>query len=226
MHDFTVIVADPDEINIDISETMLNVTEESTATYGIRLSHQPRTNNTSTVLIDMTAPDPSTRITLDNPSFTFDSTNWDQYQTVTITGAADANLTNETFTLTHSILGPDAGTARPTLTVVRIDNDTPNLDVSPSSITITEASSGTFELELTQQPAQDVTVTVAPVTNHHDLTVSTSDCASAGSTATFTFTTTSWSTSQDARVCAANDYDAQNDLEQLSLHRPKFRLEL
>ena len=209
-----MFVADPDEINIDISETTLNVTEESTATYGVRISHQPRTNNTATVLIDMTAPDPSTRITLNTPSLTFDSTNWDQYQTVTITGAADANLTNETFTLTHSISGPDTGTAQPTLTVTRVDNDTANLDISKSSVTVGENSSSFFEVELTQQPAAQVSVTVTAIGSDHDLALG--SCADGLSSKVLNFSPANYSDKQRLDVCAGHDYDAKNDTERLS----------
>ncbi len=214
LHDFTVIVADPDEINIDISETTLNVTEESTATYGIRLSHQPRTSNTSTVLISLTSPSGSTPITVQPTSMSFDSTNWDQYRTVTITGAADANLTNETFTLTNSILGPDAGTAQPTLTVTRVDNDTANLDISKSSVTVGENSSSFFEVELTQQPAAQVSVTVTAIGSDHDLALG--SCADGLSSKVLNFSPANYSDKQRLDICAGHDYDAKNDTAKLS----------
>ena len=214
--DVVVTVTDPDKADVVLSDTEISVTEESTATYDVQLSHQPPSGETLTVEIVVTGPSGATLVTLDKSSLTFDSGNWNVGQTVTVTGVADANLVNEEFTLTHTVSGTDAGSATPTLKVTRNDNDTPNLDLSSSSVTTVEDSSGTFDLNLTQQPSAAVTVTVQPVGGNHDLTISTSSCSSAAATADFTFSTTTWNTAQTVTVCAAHDYDAQDDTSELS----------
>ena len=214
--DVAVTVTDPDKADVVLFDTEISVTEESTATYNVQLSHQPPSGQTLTVAIAVTGPSGATPVTLDKSSLTFNSGIWDIGQTVTVTGVADANLVNEEFTLTHTVSGTNAGSATPTLKVTRNDNDTPNLDLSSSSVTTVEDLSGTFDLNLTQQPSADVTVTVQPVGSNHDLTISASSCSSAAASADFTFSTTTWNTAQTVTVCAAHDYDAQDDTSELS----------
>ena len=214
--DVVVTVTDPDKADVVLSDAEISVTEESTATYDVQLSHQPPSGQTLTVEIVVTGPSGATLVTLDKSSLTFNSGNWDFGQAVIVTGVADANLVNEEFTLTHTVSGTDAGSATPTLKVTRNDNDTPNLDLTSSSVATVEDSSGTFDLDLTQQPSADVTVTVQPVGSNHDLTISTSNCSSAAASADFTFSTTTWNTAQTVTVCAAHDYDAQDDSAELN----------
>ena len=148
--DVAVTVTDPDKADVVLSDAEISVTEESTATYDVQLSHQPPSGETLTVAIVVTGPSGATLVTIDESLLTFNSGNWDFGQTVIVTGVADANLVNEDFTLTHTVSGTDAGSATPTLKVTRNDNDTPNLDLSSSSVTTVEDLSGTFDLNLTQ----------------------------------------------------------------------------
>ncbi len=209
-----VTITDPDRSAVELSTDTLTITEEGTGSYTVALSHQPAASDTLTVAIAITGPSGSTLVTVDDDSLDFNATNWDTPQTVTITGVADANLTNETFTLTHTVTGTRAATGTPTLSVTRTDNDTANLDISQSSVTAVEGASGggTFTMELTQQPSANVVLTVTAQGSGHDVSVTSgADCTSTSNSATFTFTSTTWDTAQTVRVCAAHDYDADDD---------------
>ena len=211
-----VTITDPDKSEAVLSTNALSVTEESTGTYTVRLSHQPASGDTLTVAIAITGPAGATDVTVDDNSLDFTSTNWNVPQTVTVTGVADANLLPEAFTLTHTVSGTRAATTTPTVMVTRVDNDVANIDISQSAVSVDENSSGTFTLELTQQPSADVTLTVTTLGSGHDLTVTSgASCTGAGSSATFTFTTSTWNAAQTVRVCAAHDHDAADDMSDL-----------
>ena len=84
---------------------------------------------------------------------------------------------------------------------------TPDLEVSPTSLTIDEAGSGSFTVKLTTQPRANVTVAVS------------SDDAGAGavSPASQTFTTSDWNTAQTVTVSGVNDSDTSNETLTVSL---------
>ncbi len=213
-----ITITDTDKSEAVLSVDTLNVTEESTGSYTVALSHQPAASDTLMVEIEITGPPGATLVTVDDDSLEFTASNWNTPQTVTITGDADANLVNETFTLTHKVTGTRASTETESLRVTRTDNDTANLDPSSSAVTSAEGSSDTFTVKLTQQPSADVIVTVTAQGSGHDVSVtSASDCNTTSSSVMFTFTSSNWDTAQTARVCAAHDYDAQDDMNTLQV---------
>ena len=70
-------VTDPDKADVVLSDAEISVTEESTATYDVQLSHQPPSGETLTVAIVITGPSGATLVTIDEPLLTFNSGNWD-----------------------------------------------------------------------------------------------------------------------------------------------------
>jgi glucose/arabinose dehydrogenase len=81
--------------------------------------------------------------------------------------------------------------------------------VSTSSITITEGSSGTFQVHLAVAPPGNVTVNAARSSGSTDVTVT--------GGATLTFTTANWSTNQTVTVAAAEDADFANESATIQL---------
>ena len=93
-------------------------------------------------------------------------------------------------------------------TVSITDDDTAGVTVSETSLTIGEGSTGTYTVVLTSQPAGEVTVTIAGL-SETDITLS-------GETLTndaLTFTADNWSTAQTVTVTAGEDDDAVDEGE-------------
>ena len=156
----------------------------------------------------MTVSGAGTPITLDNSSLTFTGSNWNVGQTVTVTGVADANLVNDTFTVRHAVTGTRASGTTIDLRVTRTDNDAPNLDLSGlTALTVGEGASGSYDIELTQQPSSAVTLTVTTAGNS-DVRFSTDSCTTLTTTRVLAFSTANWDTAQSLTVCGAEDYDA------------------
>ena len=216
--DVSVSVTDPDlsaaVLTVDSSPiSTLTVLEGETATYDVALSHQPASGDTLTVTLTI-PPTSGTPVTVDDDSLDFDSSNWDTPQTVTVNGVEDTILGNETFNIAHAVTGTVGSrvSATPThLTVTRTDDDEPNLDLgTTTAVTVTEGSSTSYDIKLTQGPTATVMLTVT-ATGNDDVRVSTDSCATLAASATLSFSTTDWNTAQSLTVCGAEDYDASND---------------
>ena len=224
--DLLIKVIDPDRSAAVLTSggspvTRLTVLEESTATYNVALSHKPASGDELTVTLTVTGT--GTQITVDTSSddgnqntLTFDSTNWDTPQQVTVNGVADSNLVNETYTVRHMVTGTRASTTAANLTVTRTDNDAPNLDLgTTATLTITEGGSSSYDIKLTQQPSANVTLTVT-ATGNTDVKFSTDSCTTLTNTGTLTFTNSNWNETQSLTVCAAEDWDASDDSASLT----------
>ena len=87
-----------------------------------------------------------------------------------------------------------------------IDNDTRELELSETALTVTEGGSATYTVALATEPTGQVTVTVGG-TASTDLSVDES---------TLTFTTSDWSTTQTVEVTAGADPDGTDDIVSLT----------
>ena len=84
---------------------------------------------------------------------------------------------------------------------------TPGVVVNPSALTVTEGGGGSYTVELSSQPAADVTVAI---TGHSGTDLSLSG-TSLSSNDTLTFTAGNWNAAQTVTVSAAGDDDAVAD---------------
>jgi hypothetical protein len=116
------------DVQIATDINSLNVTEGSTATFQIKLTAQPAASKT--VSVSRISGDTSISVT-GGASLTFTTANWNTYQTVTVTAAQDADITNGTATITCS----STGSTNHTVTVNVADND--------STLTVTSGGNGT-----------------------------------------------------------------------------------
>ena len=103
-------------------------------------------------------------------TLSFSTSNWNTGQTVTVSAAEDDNTTNETVTLSHSASGGGYDTVSQTLVVTVADTDMKGLALNPPTLTVVEASSATYMVQLTTEPTGMVTVTVGGAGS--DVTVS------------------------------------------------------
>ena len=207
----TVTITDNDTVGVDISETALTVAEGSSKSYTVELTSQPAGDVTVTVTGHSgTDVGLSAAVFTDNV-LTFTTVNWGVAQTVTVTAAEDDDaVTDAAVALAHAVASADDSDydalTDQTVTVTITDNDTVGVDISETALTVAEGSSKSYTVELTSEPAGDVTVTV---TGHSGTDVGLS--AAVFTDNVLTFTAVNWDTVQTVTVTAAEDDDADTD---------------
>ena len=134
----SMTITDDDEKGIVLSETAVTVTEASgagrTASYTVKLASQP----TADVTVAVASGDTSL-VTVNKASLSFTTTNWNQPQTVTVTGMDDAidNPQDRTATVSHSASG-DYGSVSKDLTVTVADDEVTGVTLSANPDSVTE----------------------------------------------------------------------------------------
>ena len=201
---FTASVNDDETPAITLSTTTLTVPEQTTATYTVRLATEPVGGNAT---VDITGA--ADGLSASPTRLIFTAGNWDTQRTVRITAANDLDGDNETVTFTHTASGADYGSV-PTAALVAMstDNDTPSLQVTPTTLEVDENGSGRYRIRLNTQPSATVTVTVSGATG----AVTVDTAATTGNQNTLTFTTTTWSAQQTVTVSASDDGNAVNEM--------------
>ncbi|OKH51830.1 hypothetical protein NIES2101_17095 [Calothrix sp. HK-06] len=200
----TLTVEDNDTAGIVISPVSGNTSEKGDqATFTVRLASQP----ISPVTINFSTYNAGEGNTTVN-SITFDISNWNKLQTVTIQGANDAVQDgNQTYTILTSIStqDPKYNAINPDdITLINFDDDQPNILIRQSGGTKVSEGGATdsYTLVLTQKPTEIVEITVSPETQL-DLG------SGAGVPILLTFTPDNFNTPQTVSVKANDD----NDLE-------------
>ena len=211
-----VTAVDDDVAGLKVSPVNLTVSEGGTATYTVRLNVAPTAAATVTVggaTAKVTA-DTDTGTPGDQTTLAFDATNWNVAQTVTVAGVADVDGEDETVVLTHAVTstGNYASLAlirRPGVDVRVEDGQTAGVVAAPSSLTIDEGGTATYEVRLSAPPASGTTTVMVAATGAAGLTVATS---------TLFFDATTWNTPQTVTVTAAADHDRITDAEGALTH--------
>ena len=173
-----------------------------TATFTVVLQSRP----TATVTIPVRSSKPEEG-TVDVAMLTFDNTNWNMAQTVTVTGVNDAIADG---TVPYEIILDIPTTTDATYSIVdpanvgvnNADDDTVGITVTPTMLTTFEAgSSEQFSIVLTSQPTADVTVPLR------------SGDPTEGSVAVtgVTFTPMNWAIPQYVDVTPVDDMDVDGD---------------
>ncbi len=202
--DKTVLVTttDNDTAGFTVTETSggTSVSESGTTdTFSVVLNAAPLSN----VLITVTSGDTGEGVVAP-ATLTFTPANWNQAQTVTITGVDDAIVDGNQFTtITLSIDDANSDNAFDALAdkavlVTTTDNDTAGFSVTETSGSTSVSESGsidTFEVVLTAAPLTSVVITVA----------SGDMGEAAAAPATLTFTPANWSTPQLVTVTGVDD---------------------
>ena len=209
----TVAITENDAVGVMIAPTTLTVTEGSSMDYSVELTSEPAGDVTVTVSGHSGTGAALSGMTLTNNVLTFTTMNWDMAQTVTVTGTDDDTAEgDETVTLAHAIASTDDSAydalADQNVTVTVQDDDAVGVMIAPTTLTVTEgdATGVSYSVELTSEPAGDVTVTVS---GH-----SGTGAALSGTTLTnnvLTFTTANWDMAQTVTVTATDDDTAEGD---------------
>ena len=185
------------QVGVTASQQEMAVSEGGSNTYSLVLSSAP----TGDVTISVNVPT-GNDLAASPASLTFTSENWDTMQTVTVSAAEDDDaIVDDAVDIGHTVSG--LGDAEiPGVRVTIMENDTPDVTVAPTELTIGEGGTGQYTVVLDTLPSDNVTVNIA-VPSGTDLSVSPSG--------PLTFTTATWSQAQVVTVTAAEDDDADTD---------------
>tara|TARA_B100001250_G_scaffold414495_1_gene453246 strand:+ start:3840 stop:8399 length:4560 start_codon:yes stop_codon:yes gene_type:complete len=171
----------------------------STDTFTVSLTAQPATD----VVLSVTSGDTG-EATVDEAQLTFTNGNWNNAQTVTVTGINDdLDDGNISVTITVAVVDADShdsydNVANQTVAAVNTDNDTAGFTIAQSggATTVTEgATTDDFTLVLNAQPASDVVLSVVSSDTGEVTTGS----------ATVTFTNGNWDTAQTVTLTGVDD---------------------
>jgi cellulose 1,4-beta-cellobiosidase len=168
--------------SITATPASFNVTQGGTGTFTLALSSAPASNVTVSI-----AATGNAGLTGAPASLTFTPSNYSTAQTVTVT-ANSSGTGATTFTATAS------GYTAATVTATEVTGSTGggSITATPTSLNVTQGSTGTFTLALSSAPASNVTVSIA-ATGNAGLT---------GAPASLTFTPSNYSTAQTVTVTA------------------------
>jgi hypothetical protein len=160
--DVSVTNVDDDTAGITINPTSgLTTTEAGGAdTFIVMLNSQPSAD----VTIDLSSSDPTEGM-VSPASVMFTPANWNEPQTVTVTGLDDSIVDGD---IAYTIITAPAVSDDPNydgidpadVSVTNVDNDTAGITINPTSGLITTEAGGadTFTIVLTSQPSADVTI--------------------------------------------------------------------
>ncbi len=195
--DITILNADNEGGVAVVPTTGLVTTEANgTATFAMHLNTPPSADVTIAV-----ASTDTTEGTVSTSSVTFTTSNWDQDQTVTITGVNDSLDDGDVaYTITTTATSADPSynnSAVADVSVVNLDNDVSGVSLSTTNLNVIEGSTNGYTVVLTAQPTADVTVSVASTDTVQGGTVS---------PPSLTFTAANWNTPKTVVVTGANDF--------------------
>ena len=203
----TVTVVDDDEPEIVVSHSEVTVDEADPdgAQYSVRLATEP----SQQVSVEIASPLGSD-LTLDQEVLVFETSDWDEFQSVTVTAPSDADHLHEETQLAHLASGGEYdGTTKSVTVFVQDDDIPPGVTIDPTTLTVAEgdATGLSYTVVLTSEPAGDVKVRVSGHSGT-DLTLTGPDADG-----DLTFTTANWGTAQTVTVKAAEDDDGVTDAD-------------
>ena len=209
-----VTVDDDETAALVLSKSALPVVEQEPAvSFTVKLASAPSAPVTVTVPVPADSD-----LTVTGTMLTFDASNWDVAQTVTVAARHDADAAPdpETLTLTPAGAAEYAALAASAVTVTVADDDVPGIRPSVTALDVAEGASAGFEVRLNTKPSGTVEVRVTGVSGT-DLTVTGPGSVDLGAGGVLTFTPTDWETDQTVTVAADKDDDAADDRATLTL---------
>ncbi|MBF2754202.1 MAG: hypothetical protein ISN29_02960, partial [Gammaproteobacteria bacterium AqS3] len=193
-----------DEIRLSITPGKLTVNEGGSGSFDVSLASRP-TGNVTVSIAQTGAANPDVIAT--PASLTFTADNWGTAQAVTVSGAHDADGTDDSATLLLTGSGGGYTGKTGSVSVSVTDDDDATLELSTSSLTIREGMSDTFTVQVSKRPSADVEVTLMQPANT-DVTVS---------KASLDFTASNWNQPQTVTVTTKHDSDKQDDKAAIEL---------
>ncbi len=199
--DVTVTVTDDDTAGVMLSDSRLTVSEAGTASYRVQLNTQP----TDEVEISVRS-DTLTAATVPLTPLRFTAENWDSAQIVTVTGVDDADANDASVVLSHTTSSSDSQYDAGAITISDVtvtvtDDDTAGVMLSDSRLTVNEAGTVSYRVQLNTQPTDEVEISVRSDT----LTAATVPLTP------LRFTAENWNSAQIVTVTGVNDADANDE---------------
>ena len=193
-----VTVKDDDlpPLGVTVSTADLTIKEGNTAIYTVVLD----TVDIGDVTVTPSSSD--TDAARVSSALTFAAANYNNPQTVTVTGVQDQDETDETVTVTHAVSSSryDNVTAKD-VTVMVEDDDNAGVTVSSTELSLTEGgSTGSYTVKLDKAPTANVVVTPTSP-----------DTGAVAVSSALTFTATNWDTAQTVTVTPVDDDDATDE---------------
>ena len=185
---------------LDVEDTTITVQEGGTASIRVRLSGRP----TGTVTVSASETDAD--ISLSPSSRSFSTSNWNTYQSFTVSGLQDSDTANDSATVSLSASGGGVTDSETVSITITDDDSAPTLDVEDTTITVQEGGTATISVRLSAQPTG--TVTVSASETDADISLSPSSRS---------FSTSNWNTYQSFTVTGLQDADTANDSATVSL---------
>lgn len=192
--DHSLTISDNDIAGVTISNLTSAVTEGSHSNYSVKLNTQPSADVSVSVTTD------NSNSTANVSSLTFNSTNWNVPQTVTLNTADNSLIDGIRSTVfSHTTSSGDTNynsivVSSHNLTIN--DNDSASVLVSPLTLSVSEGGlGGSYSVRIGSQPASGKTVIV---------NVS-SDSQSTTSLSSLTFNNSNWNIAQTVTVTAVDD---------------------
>lgn len=208
------------DLNVNPKEglSMITVPEAGTAQFRVKLTMAPPppTNIMQVTVAPAAIPEPDPSITVSKgQTLTFTQLNWNNYQEVTLSAAADVDVCNGEATIQLSSPNPSKPTYVTTSEVLAVeqDDDTLSIATGKPSLRLTEGGSAALQVKLGAQPCEDTVVTAALVAGG-DPSVTLSGSAA------MTFTAANWNVFQTVTVAAAKDADVCPGAASLRLSTP------
>ena len=208
-----VTVEENDTPSLDVSVSELEVAEDGSRRFTVRLNTQPSGDVTVRVTgvsgSDLTVTGPGNADLGAGGVLTFTDVNWNRAQTVTVAASSDADAADDEETLTLAASGADYGQAPSKAVAVTVDDDdTPALVLSETALAVTEQEPAvSFTVKLASEPTAPVTVTVdGHAGNDLDVTGT-----------ALVFHSRNWDEAQTVTVAALEDSDANDERVTLEL---------
>ena len=202
-----VTINDNETRGVTVIPTSLDVAENGTATYIVRLDSKPVGDAAGRVTVTVTGASGDVTVNPSQLTFYADAMTgeipWHDAQEVMVSAAPDDDAeVDSAVTLQHTVRGGDYDGLRgvDSVRVTIRESQTKGITVSRPELPIEEGSAGTYTVRLDSMPTGTVTVMVLGASG--DITVRPSR---------LTFTTSTWDEAQEVRVSAAHDGDADQD---------------
>ena len=198
----TLTITDDDERGIEVTPSPVPVDEEGSSVYRVALASKPA----GAVEVRVTVAN-NPDVTVSPDRLTFTAVNWPQPQPVTVMAEHDDDGQDDEAELRHRASGSDYNsvTADP-VTVTVTDNDPRGVQVTPTTLPVSEGLRAKYTVVLLTRPTGTVTVT-PEVTDNTDVTVRPTSLQ---------FSTGNWHRAQTVTVTAAQDLDQSDDVATVS----------
>jgi hypothetical protein len=195
----SVVNQEADGASIKVTSTSLMTSEAgASASFGMSLTSKPL----ATVTVTLTSTNPKEGL-LSQSVLTFDASNWDVSQTITVTGIAGETGPGDNdvpYQIQGSAISADGNynaAVMPTVSVVNKEIDLSGITVTAKSLTTTEGGAAvTFHVRLADQPTAEVTINLASTNPGQGLL----------SQSSLTFTPADWNVFQAVTVAPQDDH--------------------